>query len=243
MIRPIITLRRKRILIDVDTQREFFLAAGASCIRNHRRVLANIRRVMAWARLKNIRMISTARVYDNGTASREGHLESPDGPRKISYTVRNSHISFAADGCTDLPRDIFKQYDQVILEKRSIDPFEEPRVDRMLSELRASEFILIGATAEGAVKATALGLLARRKNVTILTDAIGSCDKAAAEIALRQVEAKGAKLVETKTLLGSSHLRLVGICDCDRCRGRIHKPSLRAGAFETKLQRRQDPGR
>jgi len=185
---------------------------------------------MAWARLKNIRMISTARVYDNGTKDRTGCLDTPDGARKISYTVRGRRIIFAADGCTDLPRDIFRQYDQVVLEKRSIDPFEEPRADRMLSELRASEFILIGATAEGAIKATALGLLARRKNVTILTDAIGSRDKAAAEIALRQVEAKGAKLAETKTLLGSSHLRLVGVCDCDRCRGRMQKPSLKAGA-------------
>jgi nicotinamidase-related amidase len=230
MIRPIITLRRKRILIDVDTQKEFFVAAGASCIRNHRRVLANIRRVVAWARLKNIRMISTARVYDNGTKDRTGCLESSDGPQKISYTVRERHINFAADGCTDLPRDIFRKYDQVILEKRSIDPFEEPRADRMLSELRASEFVLIGGTMEGAVKATALGLLARRKNVTILTDAVGSRDKAAAQIALRKVEAKGAKLAETKTLLGSTHLRLVGICDCDRCNGRIHKPPLKAGA-------------
>jgi nicotinamidase-related amidase len=230
MIRPVITLRRKRILIDVDTQREFFVAAGASCIRNHRRVLANIRRVVAWARLKNIRMISTARVYDNGTKDHEGCLESFDGPKKISYTVRKRHISFAADGCTDLPRDIFRQYDQVILEKRSIDPFEEPRADRMLSELRASEFVLIGGTMEGAVKATALGLLARRKNVTILTDAVGSRDKAAAQVALRKVEAKGAKLAETKAMLGSTRLRLVGICDCDRCRGRIHKPQLKAGA-------------
>jgi nicotinamidase-related amidase len=230
MIRPIITLRRKRILIDVDTQREFFIAAGASCIRNHRRVLTNIRRVVAWARLKNIRMISTARVFDNGTKDRAGCLESSDGPKKISYTVRQRRVSFAADGCTDLPRDIFRQYDQVILEKRSIDPFEEPRADRMLSELRANEFVLIGGTMEGAVKATALGLLARRKNVTILTDAVGSRDKAAAQVALRKIEAKGAKLTETKALLGSTHLSLVGICDCDRCRGRMHNPQLKAGA-------------
>ncbi|HIJ70579.1 MAG TPA: cysteine hydrolase [Planctomycetes bacterium] len=230
MIRPVITLRRKRILIDVDTQQEIFLASGASCIRNHRRVLANIRRVMAWARLKNVRMISTARVYSNGTKDRTGCLDTAEGARKISYTIRPSRISFAADGCTDLPRDIFKNYDQVVLEKRNIDPFEEPRADRMLSELRANEFVLIGGTAEGAVKATALGLLARRKNVTILTDAVGSRDKAAAQIALRQVEAKGAKLAETKALLGSSHLRVVGACGCDRCRGKIQKSTMRAGA-------------
>jgi len=230
MIRPVITLRRKRILIDVDTQKEFFLASGAACVRNHRRVLANIRRVMAWARLKNIRMISTARVYNNGTKDRSGCLDTADGAKKISYTIRPRRISFASDGCTDLPRDIFRQYDQVVLEKRNIDPFEEPRADRMLSELRANEFVLIGGTMEGAVKATALGLLARRKNVTILTDAVGSCDKAAAQIALRKIEAKGAKLVETKALLGLSHLRMIGVCDCDRCRGRADKPQLKAGA-------------
>jgi len=230
MIRPIITLRRKRILIDVDTQREFFLYSGVSCIRNHRRVLANIRRVMAWARIKNVRMISTARVYDNGTKDRTGCLETANGAAKISYTVRPRRITFAADGCTDLPRDIFRHYDQVVLEKRAIDPFEEPRADRMLSELRANEFVLIGGTMEGAVLATALGLLARRKNVTVLTDAIGSRDKAAAQIALRKIEAKGAKLAETKAILGSSHLRMVGACGCDRCKGRVHKPPLKAGA-------------
>ncbi len=230
MIRPIITLRRKRIIIDIDTQRDFFLANGAACVRNHRRVLANIRRVMAWARLKNIRMISTARIYNGSSPECSFCIDGTEGQKKISYTIRDKHITFAADGCTDLARDIFKQYDQVILQKRCIDPFEEPRADRMLSELRANEFILIGATAEGAIKATALGLLARRKNVTIFTDAVGSRDKPAAEIALRQVEAKGAKLAETKALLGSSALRIVGACDCDRCRDRSHKTSTSATA-------------
>jgi len=69
------------------------------------------------------------------------------------------------------------EYDQVIFCKRCIDPFEEPRVDRMLTELEADEFILIGSLLEGAIKATALGLLARRKNVRVLVDAAGSNNK------------------------------------------------------------------
>ena len=100
----------------------------------------------------------------------------------------------------------------------------------MLGELQVNEFIIIGATAEKAVKQTALGLLIRRKHVTILVDAVGAHDRAAAEIALRQAEAKGAKLAETKTLLGTSCLRLIGICDCDRCQGRIQKDSLGVSA-------------
>ena len=226
MIRPAITLRRRRIVVDVDTQRDFFLAEGTACIRNHRRVLANIRRVIAWARLKNIRMISTAQIYDNDDSKHNYCLDESLGQKKISYTVREKHVCYAADGCTDLPRDILRQYDQIILQKRCPDPFNEPRADRILSEVRANEFILIGAAAEDSIQSTALGLLSRRKNVVILTDATGYHDRGAAEIALRKAEAKGAKLIDTKSLLGSTHLRLVGICGCDRCQGRMKKTSV-----------------
>lgn len=230
LIRPVVTLRRKRIIIDVDTQKDFLLANGKSCVRNHRRVLQNIRRVMAWARMKNIRIISTQQIYDISDREHDFCTAGTPGQEKIHYTVRDNHISFAADGCTDLPRDILKKYDQIILHKRCPNPFNEPRADRVLGELQVNEFIIIGATAEEAIKQTAIGLLMRRKNVTILTDAIGGLDRAAAEIALRKAEAKGAKLAETKSLLGSTCLRLVGACDCDRCQGRIHKNSIGVSA-------------
>lgn len=230
LIRPVITLRRRRIIIDVDTQKDFLLANGKVCVRNHRRVLQNIRRVMAWARAKNIRVISTEQIHDKSDTEHPWCTAGTEGASKIAYTVRSNHIMYPADGCTDLPRDILKRYDQIILRKRCVNPFDEPRADRVLGELQVNEFIIIGATAEEAVKLTALGLLVRRKNVTILVDAVGTHDRAAAEIALRQAEAKGAKLADTKSLLGSSCLRLVGICDCDRCQGRSQKHSFGVSA-------------
>ena len=228
MIRPIITLRRRRIIIDIDTQKDFFLANGAACIRNHRRVIANIRRVIAWARYKNIRMVSTVQVHEgcNGGYC----LAGSEGQEKLSYTLRDRYKNFAADGCTDLPREILKDYDQVVLDKRTFDPFDEPRADRVFSELVADEFIIIGAPVEDAVKATALGLLARRKNITILTDAVGAIDSAAAKIALKKIQAKGAKLIETKSLCGASHLQMVGACQCDRCRGKMKKKLVQANS-------------
>lgn len=230
LIRPVITLRRRRIIIDVDTQKDFMLADGKVCVRNHRRVLQNIRRVMAWARVKNIRVISTEQIHDKSDTKHPWCIAGTEGASKIAYTVRSNHIMYPADGCTDLPRDILKRYDQIILRKRCVNPFDEPRADRVLGELQVNEFIIIGATAEEAVKLTALGLLVRRKNVTILVDAVGTHDRAAAEIALRQAEAKGAKLADTKSLLGSSCLRLVGVCDCDRCQGRSQKHSFGVSA-------------
>ncbi len=224
MIRPII-IRRRRIIVDVDTQKDLFVAKGICCVRNHRRVLANIRRVMAWARLNNIRQISTALVRSqNGRCCIEGTA----GQGKIRYTLRHLHTTFPADGNTDLPKDIFTRCKQVILNKRCEDPFSEPRADRLLTELRADEFIIIGGFAESAVLATALGLLQRGKNVVVLTDAVGSQNKEQAEIAFRKIVAKGGRLAETKSLAGSSCLRQVGICTCDRCSGKLRKVSLTA---------------
>ena len=92
--------------------------------------------------------------------------------------------------------------------------------------LHSNEFIIIGSTAEGAVKATALGLLQRGKKVTVLTDAVGSHNKREAKLALRKVEAKGARLIETKRVAGVSHLRHIGICGCESCKGLTRKTSL-----------------
>jgi len=229
MIRPVITLRRIRILVDVDTQRDFLLADGKACVQDHHRVLSNIRRIVAWARLKNIRMISTVRVNPPGRSDLDFCVAGTAGCRKVPYTIRHRRALFEADGCTDLPRDILRRYDQLIVHKRCEDPFDEPRADRILSELRVTEFIVFGVPTETAVKRTVLGLLARRRNVTLLTDAIGMRDPEVADIALRQMEAKGARLTDTQSALGPSHLHHIGACPCPLCRGRAES-AIRAGA-------------
>lgn len=215
-----ITLRHEinRVLIDIDTQQDFFVAGGAASVSNHRQLLAGIRRVMAAVRLKRIPVISTAQVYES-TCHCPGYcLTGTKGLKKLRYTVRNNHLCYQASDSTDLPYDLLKYYDQVIFCKRGKDPFVEPRLDRMLSQLKADEFFLIGATAEGAVKETALGLLARGKHVTVLTDVIGVRNKIAAQRAFRQMAAKGAVLAKSTQLIGASVLRKNHVCSCRYCR-------------------------
>jgi nicotinamidase-related amidase len=221
MILQLVKSRRKQILVDIDTQKDFLLARGKACIRNHRRVLAHIRRVMAWARFQQVPIISTAEVYPNNNGENTiGYcIDGTDGQKKVCYTLLNDRVSLAADGNTDLPRDMLRQHRQIILHKRCVDPFDEPRIDRLLSELRASEFILVGACLEGAVKMTALGLLQRGKKVTVVIDAVGTHNNREAKLALRKMETKGARLIDTRKLAGTSHLRQVGVCDCESCRG------------------------
>ncbi|OHB63170.1 MAG: hypothetical protein A2Y76_05910 [Planctomycetes bacterium RBG_13_60_9] len=219
MMLQMIRAKRRQVLVDINTQRDFLLADGTACIRNHRRVLAHIRRVMAWARARNVPIISTCEVYPDGAHNGDPSycVDGTPGQEKITYTLMQRRASYPADGNTDLPRDMLRRYQQVILHKRCMDPFDEPRIDRLLSEVCAAEFILIGVSAEGAVKAAALGLLQRDKKVSVVIDAVGYHENHEAKMAFRKMEAKGATLVDTRKFAGTSHLRLVGICDCESC--------------------------
>jgi hypothetical protein len=51
----------------------------------------------------------------------------------------------------------------------------------------------------------------------VVIDAVGSHNKKEAKLALRKMETKGARLIETRKLAGVSHLKHVGICDCESC--------------------------
>lgn len=205
MIRQLMRFRRKRILIDVNTQKDLLYSDGLCCVGNNRRVLANIRRVMALVRRKHIPVISTTFVQPAGSV--EGYcVDGTVGQQKIGYTVLDSHADFAADSSGALPGDLLRHYQQIILNDRTIDPFEEPRIDRLLSELRIGEFIVIGASCEDSVLEMVLGLLQRGKEVTVISDAVGGHDKARAKMAMRKMAAKGAHLVETRKFAGISHL-------------------------------------
>jgi len=229
MIRQLMRIRRRQVLIDVNTQGDFFLDGGKAQIGNRRRVLAHIRRVIALARARNIPVISLCEIHpnNNGCSEIPYCLDGTVGQQKIHYTLLNNRVTFAADNNTDLPHDILRRHRQVILHNRSADPFEEPRIERLLSEIRASEFILIGAATEDAIEATALGLLQRGKNVSVVVDAVGACDKIKAKHALRKMGAKGAKMLETKRIAGTSHLKHVGafkngICDVEQEPEKVH---------------------
>jgi len=195
MIQPTL----KQIVVDVDTQKHFFDTSGIAVIHNRSGVLAGIQKVVGWAQTKRVRIISTVQVFP-AHYPRYAATCDIDGQTKIGDTLLEKRTSFPADDCTDLMPRILDHYDQVILRKRCFDPFLEPRADRMLSELQPYEFLIIGAVAEGAVKATVLGLLARHKNVTIVTDAVGSYNKTRGNIVLRLMAVRGAKLISTDML-------------------------------------------
>ena len=210
MIRQLMRSRRKQILVDISTQWFFF--KDPADFAHQQKVLANIRRLMAWARLKNIPVISTCQIYanSNGSSATQYSIDTP-AVRKLRFTLLNDRIVFPPDSSMDMPCDVLRNYHQIILQERCSDPFDEPRSERLFTEVVANEFIIIGANAEDAVQATALGLLQRGKTVSVVTDAITWRDRSEASLAFRKMQAKGAHLTESSRIAGKSHLSSPGL--------------------------------
>ena len=211
--------KKRRVLIDIDTQFDLIAAAN---IDEKSIILRNMRRIIAWARLNQVPIISTtlARRPDQKQgccAPPVRCVEGTAGQRKLSFILCGSRKRFGPEAAMDLPRQLFEDYQQVVFEKRVENPFELPRADRLLSEIKADELLVFGMGLENAVKATVLGLLHRKKKVTLITDATAGFEYRPSVLALRQIEAKGAHLVKTAALAGKG--TLVG-------RPRLHYPGL-----------------
>ena len=203
MICPAQTPSYGRILIDIDTQSHFFRHQSSVCVRNARRTLGNIQKIVQWAQTQHVPTISTLQVQLSYTSCQPSSEPCHLSARKAGCTVCPKHLFLPAVDSMDWSTHTWEHYDQVILQKRCFDPFEELRIDRILTELPAEECILIGAPLEGAVKATALGLLLRGKNVTLVTNAIGKLDYVAGQKILDMLSAKGVRLVRTNALVGA----------------------------------------
>lgn len=112
------------------------------------------------------------------------------GYQKLPSTLLRKRREMPLDCGTDLPVDGFKTVQQYVFDLPSLNPFECPRLDRLLSESEVGVWILVGAPLEWTVRTAVLGLLQRRQKVAVVSDAIGQWDPYEGDMALRQIESK-----------------------------------------------------
>jgi hypothetical protein len=147
--------------------------------------------------------------------------------------------------------DLFANYQQVIFWKRTEDLLSNPKADRLISHAPIGEFLLFGVAIENSVKTLALALMARNKAVTIVADACGFWSEGTADQALRQVEAKGAKIIRVDTLLAQKLDRKVRY---ERVPGKVRlhgirpelqprAPVMETGSIAERLPLRRDAAR
>ena len=194
-----------RVFIDVDTQRDFMYPHGAAYFREAARIAPRLAKLFNCARCRGYPVISTTMCLRNNGNGRIPHqdngcVEGTNGQKKPAFALLGRRTRFGANGNTDLPPGLLRRYQQVIFERRSPNPFEHPKFDRLLTGMMVSEYVVFGLATEQAVKDTVLGLLARGKPVKLVIDATAGRDSHQAQMALRLMLAKGARVITTRGL-------------------------------------------
>ncbi len=192
------------IVVDLNTQQDFCAVDGANPVANVGELIPALRRAVAWAKRNHAPVISSIESHRRceflDGASQDFCVDGSRGQQKIKFTVFPRSAQVEVDNSLACPIDLFRQHQQVIFRKRSDDLLANPKADRFFTQIPVNEFIIVGVGVEDSIKQLALGLLARGKRVTVVTDASGYWNKGMADLALKKMIAKGASVITTEQL-------------------------------------------
>lgn len=191
----------ERILLDVETQKDFFCSGGRFYEPACDKAARNIRRLFTWAKATHTPVLSTVlrvRAGDLGPYGPLPHcVEGTEGEQKLRGAVLPRRVNLGLLNSTDLPSGLFGQHQQVIVEKRDTDIFAHARLERMITELRGVTFVICGAALAGGIAQAAVGLRSRGFGVIAVQDAILDLHDKLTPMAQLRMQAKGVIFVPT----------------------------------------------
>lgn len=180
-------------ILDLNTQADLLSANGLYRLHDYGAVSANIRRLFGYLRTIRCSVVSTRlhhAIMPDGNAPHPICTPGDPGYAKLPFTLLPRHTEMPLDCGTDLSIQTFHDAQQYIFDLPDPNPFDSPRLDRLLSETQANTWMILGGPLESSVRMAVLGLLQRRKNVAIIKDSMSWRDPYEAEMAMRQVESK-----------------------------------------------------
>jgi nicotinamidase/pyrazinamidase len=197
---------REHILWEVDTQADFMVPGGKLYVPGAENLLPNIRRLTDAARQDRMFLVS------------HGCFHTPDDPEFKTFPP---HCVKGTPGADFVPQalthrifrvpnelssgipDSLFSYQQILLEKQTLDIFESLHAEALLRRLGKPEFFVFGVVTEYCVSLAAKGLLERGRRVTIVEDAIETLDPTAGTKAMAALVQIGAKVTTTDAVIAS----------------------------------------
>ncbi len=195
----------RAVLWEVDTQADFMLPGGKLYIPGAEKRIPNMRRLVDIARNGKTFVISSVDEHDNDDAEFQrfpahcvrgtpGAAIVPELKAADAVHVRNSATSSIPGNLSELQ--------QVILEKQTLDVFDNPNTEKLLAQFPADcEFIVFGVVTELCVRLAVEGLLSRGRSVALVTDAIETLDPEQGQQTLVDLKARGTRLISTSEAL------------------------------------------
>lgn len=193
------------IFWEVDVQRDFMLPGGKLYVPGAEKLLPNIRRLTDAARRGEVLLISSGDFHPpNDTEFKQfpPHcLKGTPGAELLPEALADKVLRIENLPSAKVPDDL-SDYQQVILEKQTLDVFQTLHADELLNRLGTqAEFVVFGVVTEYCVACAVRGLLARKRRVAVVQDAIQTLAAGAGTKALAEFQQLGARLVTTDEML------------------------------------------
>lgn len=191
----------KTVFFDIDTQYDFLLPAGALSVPGATRILPAIAQLNQWAATHDIAIVSTMDAHAEDDPEFKiwpGHCVAGTwGQRKPEstllqrrVTVSSRRTAFDLDGAQ-----------QVILEKQSLNCFDNANIHAVLAALGAERYVVYGVVTEYCVALAANGLLKTGKPVEIVADAVETLRREDGQAALRAFTEAGGRLTRVSEIV------------------------------------------
>jgi nicotinamidase/pyrazinamidase len=196
-----------RILIfwEVDTQADFMLPGGKLYVPGAERLLPNIRRLTDAARQARVFLVSHGCYHtqdDPEFATFPPHcIKGTAGAAYVPEALAERVITVANEPTAALPRDL-STYQQILLEKQTLDIFESRYADKLVERLdHDAQFVVFGVVTEYCVRFAAKGLLERGRRVSVVRDAIETLNAEDGKRTISELQALGASFITTEQAL------------------------------------------
>jgi nicotinamidase/pyrazinamidase len=207
---------RANVLWGVDLQADFMFPGGRLYVPGAEKIIPNVKRLVDAARRGQVLLVGSTDAH-RGDDPELSHwpphcLKDTPGAELIAeartlhcHTIPNQRgFSFPVDLLT---------HQQVILEKNTLDVFDNPNTVLLLDHLSSTPagspaFVVFGVATEYCVRCTVEGLLRSGRQVMVVTDAIQALDAEKGRAVLNDLQSRGARLLTTDqalTLLGAPH--------------------------------------
>jgi nicotinamidase/pyrazinamidase len=198
-------LSRDFIFWEVDVQADFVLPGGKLYVPGAEKLLPNIRKLTDAARRDEVFLVSHGCFHpanDPEFKQFPPHcLKGTPGAEFVPEALTDNFVCLENDADAKLPEDLFK-YQQIILEKQTLDVFETRNADALVKRLPANaEFVVFGVVTEYCVNCAVKGLLQRKRRVAVVRDAIETLAPDVGTKTLDELKSLGAKLFTTDEIL------------------------------------------
>lgn len=191
--------------LDLDSQKDFLFADGASYLHGGERVLPVLGRLTQFARERALPLISTT--CSHGAAGDAFHGLQPHcrrgraGSAKVPESLLLSHHTIENQLVDRNMAMMVERYDQLILEKEDFGLFANPNASRLLPCLGKNVFVY-GCLEESLIRSV-LGLLERKLHVVVVEDACVLLRPSTGKQMLQKLEVKGVRKITSRQLFAT----------------------------------------